>query len=147
MKLLPKAARDLRRAAALTKPFCDRCTGPARRCCDEVFCAAVQRGLEFAGLPVPEKPGAHGVPFLGPNGCTVPPEHRPGCSGFGCDQVPLEVRRTADAHLRSAYLACETTRVLADTASVVSKALLNLKVEGCSPLVRDVHDRMREAGR
>lgn len=128
MKLLPKAARDLRRAAALTKPFCDRCTGPARRCCDEVFCAAVQRGLEFAGLPVPEKPGAHGVPFLGPSGCTVPPEHRPGCAGFGCDQVPIEVRRAAHEHVMSATKRCETVGVLVDTGGLVSRAVLGAMV-------------------
>ncbi len=52
------------------------------RCCDRMFCDAVA-----ADLP----DGVHyqydavaAIPFLGPTGCRVSPEHRPYCTGYVC---------------------------------------------------------------
>lgn len=74
---------------ALNKLFkltCERCNSicPSTdkyRCCDKIFCSIVERNL----ISPIEKPNLGNIPYMGPNGCVVPPEFRPQCVGFMCE--------------------------------------------------------------
>lgn len=54
------------------------------RCCDKMFCELTKElfppGVEY-------KPTGHEIPFMGPNGCIVKPEHRLFCTGFLCPGI------------------------------------------------------------
>lgn len=74
-----------RRLATITGERCARCPGVGpERCCADAFCEVVERGLRHTGRPVPERTGHPKARFLGPTGCVLPPELRPGCTGFVC---------------------------------------------------------------
>lgn len=110
MKPLPKAVQALRRAARVTKAVCVGCDHdtPAR-CCSALFCGIVEKGLVAINEPVPAKPGLYGAPFLGPNGCVVPPELRPGCAAYACEER-LGPAARAERN-RQLYLALEDPTV------------------------------------
>lgn len=83
-----RTVNSLRDIAALTAPKCATCpsmkTAP-HRCCDKAFCDIVKAGMERAGLPAIPTTG-HQIPYMGEHGCVVPPEYRPGCAGYVCDE-------------------------------------------------------------
>lgn len=81
------------------------------------------------------------MPFLdAARGCVVPPEHRPGCSGFGCDQVSLEVREQATALLIAATR-CPTVQLLGATAAAVSRTILRERLLDV-PVLRAACERL-----
>lgn len=74
----------LKQLAEITKAKCGQCpTLPLTRCCDSDFCNLASQEMAAHGfyLPPTDNPV---VPYLGPNGCIVPPEYRPGCTLFVC---------------------------------------------------------------
>lgn len=95
MTVLPKARQAARRLAVVTGRVCAGCESvTSARCCSPDFCRIVRAGLEVEGLEIPPEPGGYGVPFLDPeHGCTVPPELRPGCTGFVCARAGPDVMR------------------------------------------------------
>jgi hypothetical protein len=90
----PVSKRRLERMAELTRQKCEECPSiygamkPAR-CCDKFFCELTTETIrELGGEPIPH--GTHPeLPYMGENGCVVPPHLRPVCSGFVC-QAHLE---------------------------------------------------------
>lgn len=75
----------IRRLAAITGERCGRCPGVGPdRCCDDAFCQVVEVGLRATGREVPAATGHPKARFLGPSGCVLPPEFRPGCAGYVC---------------------------------------------------------------
>lgn len=82
-----RTVNALRAVAALTNAKCGTCKAEGHkktRCCDKVFCDVVAAGLERAGMPAIAPTGHPTIPFMGEKGCVVPPELRPGCSGYVC---------------------------------------------------------------
>lgn len=80
--MTPRAAKLIRRMHRLTSRQCRR-TGCEFDCCTIDFCGVVRAGLQLMGEevePVTREPWS----YKGPSGCVVPPELRPGCSGFLC---------------------------------------------------------------
>lgn len=77
----------------LTGAICGKCPGAEpNRCCDLDFCTAVELGLKTVGKTFPRTDHPT-LFFMGPQGCTVPPEYRPGCSGYVCpDQMEKQPR-------------------------------------------------------
>lgn len=66
----------------LTEPECRKCRVP-QSCCDEFYCnLAAAHALE-EGV-VLEKTGHPKLPFMGPEGCIVPPHLRPLCTLHVC---------------------------------------------------------------
>lgn len=69
----------------LTQKLCEGCNATSPyRCCERDFCIAVERGLLAVGKSIPRTDHPQ-LPFMGPSGCVVPAELRPGCSGYVCE--------------------------------------------------------------
>lgn len=84
-----RTVNAIRKLQRLTERACATCPSenhvrPKYRCCDDAFCGMVESALKAVGRPVPEYTGNSEVRFMGPNGCVVAPEDRPGCSGYVC---------------------------------------------------------------
>lgn len=71
----------------LTRQACDGCDheGKWHRCCGTIFCEQVKKDLDATGIEI-ERPGPVGLPYMGPNGCVVPPHLRPVCTGYVCPE-------------------------------------------------------------
>lgn len=75
--------------AAITKPLCLAGTGCGERankpyrCCEKQYC---DRAAKFAleGYGIKLQPTGHEIPFMGPDGCTVPLHLRPICTIHAC---------------------------------------------------------------
>lgn len=89
----------LQKIAALTGAKCATCVnvGPYR-CCDPVFCDMAEASAKALGYQ-PVRTG-HAIPFMGPKGCTIPPEYRPGCAGFVCGEHLAADRQFAREYRR-----------------------------------------------
>lgn len=69
--------------AALTAPKCAGCRA-AFQCCSAAHCEAARDfALDTFGIRLEEGEGP--LPFLGVNGCTVPPHLRPICAVHVCE--------------------------------------------------------------
>ena len=68
--------------ADLTRPKCGECRSPLS-CCDEMYCHLAGEMIQEAGLNVPTT-GHPRLPYMGPNGCVVPPHLRPACTMHLC---------------------------------------------------------------
>jgi hypothetical protein len=55
------------------------------RCCDVLFCGFVEKYLNSKGI-FKDKPNVGGIPYMGEKGCVLPPELRPQCTGFSCQE-------------------------------------------------------------
>lgn len=86
-----KTSETLQKMAAVTRARCETCpsvVGPmkATRCCDKFFCEVATITIrKLGGNPEtfrsdfdPE------LPYMGPEGCRVPPTLRPVCTGYVC---------------------------------------------------------------
>ncbi len=76
----------------LTKGECTRCPKP-HSCCDAVYCQAAAnyaKGTWGIDLPKTNHPT---LPFMGPQGCTVPPHLRPICTVHTCEVSSLGFKR------------------------------------------------------
>lgn len=90
--------KSLRELAKITGEKCAKCpTLETYRCCDAYFCGMAKPEMESLGVSIPEVEDGP-LPYMGPTGCVVPPEYRPGCSGFVCPQ------HLGDAKFRTKYL-------------------------------------------
>lgn len=68
--------------AELTLPKCKECPRPMS-CCDPMYCEIAEGYSKERGFPVPEKHAGR-LPFMGPNGCVMPPHQRPLCTLHVC---------------------------------------------------------------
>lgn len=76
----------------LTLKACQGCvTDNPYRCCSSEFCRAVEAGLKAVSKDIP-KTSHPSLQYMSEKGCVVPPELRPGCSGYVC-QGALEKDR------------------------------------------------------
>lgn len=79
------SASAFEKLAALTRKKCETCPTTAKhRCCDRVFCQLVQDGMPAGVAELYHFDEAAEVPFMGPGGCRVSPEHRAFCTAFIC---------------------------------------------------------------
>jgi hypothetical protein len=73
--------------ARITLEKCQKCPVSGAevqyRCCDKIFCEVVRETMP-SGVSYPYNEG-HRVPYMGPTGCVVSPEHRPYCSAYVCN--------------------------------------------------------------
>ena len=101
----PHARRHLRKVAKLTERACGSCPYQDRdqfRCCGPRFCETTRAQLAIAGVEV-EETGHPALLYMGLAGCVVPPELRPGCTGFLCPEVlDKRTRRLRDKLMRDA---------------------------------------------
>ena len=89
----------LQKIAALTSGKCATCPGVGEyRCCDAMFCEMAEASAKALGYQ-PVRTG-HEIPFMGPKGCTIPPEYRPGCAGFVCGEHLAADRKFAREYRR-----------------------------------------------
>jgi hypothetical protein len=70
----------------MTNPECGKCRAP-RSCCDAMYCGCAEEYArdEWGFDLTPLKTDHPTLPFMGPDGCTVPPHLRPLCSLHTCD--------------------------------------------------------------
>ena len=81
------AKNALCKVQQLTAAACQKCvTDEPYRCCSTEFCQAVEAGLKAVGKEFP-KTSHPTLQYMGEKGCMVPPELRPGCSGYVCISV------------------------------------------------------------
>ena len=92
--MTPKDISTYRKLSSLTKAKCETCPtiqnleDTPYRCCDKIFCDAVKEGLPI-GIRYSE-PNEGGLPYMGKEGCVVPPHLRPGCTAFICPNHLLD---------------------------------------------------------
>ena len=73
-----------RQMAELTRPECSNVCRVPRSCCHEEHCGmAEQVAEELWGVRLERIKGA-AIPFIGPDGCIVPPHLRPNCTLHTC---------------------------------------------------------------
>jgi hypothetical protein len=78
----------------LTRPFCGECR-VALSCCDALYCAQAEENLGEYGI-VLEHTDHPTLPFMGKDGCIVPPFARPLCTFHVCDMNAFGFLRTKD---------------------------------------------------
>ncbi len=54
------------------------------RCCSRLYCEAARRYCQSKGIALTDT-GNPDLPFMSPNGCVLPPEHRPICAIHTCE--------------------------------------------------------------
>lgn len=52
-------------------------------CCTKFACTASEVELRLLGIEI-EKTDNPDLPYMGPNGCVIPPEYRPSCTMYVC---------------------------------------------------------------
>jgi hypothetical protein len=90
---MKRAERNRLRIAAwqevadLTHPKCGTCPGQGpNRCCDRIYCDEATRWAKDKWGIELKPTGYHPeLPFMGPEGCVVPPHLRPICAVHVCD--------------------------------------------------------------
>jgi hypothetical protein len=73
--------------ADLTRPKCGQGRAPLS-CCDEMYCELAAENIKEAGLDIPTT-GHVRLPYMGPNGCVVPPYLRQLCTFHVCSITGL----------------------------------------------------------
>lgn len=69
----------------LTRPKCVECPNLLpHRCCDKMYCDLVTISAAEAGIKLPKTTGHPTLPYMGENGCVVPPHLRPACTLHVC---------------------------------------------------------------
>lgn len=68
--------------ADMTRPKCGECRVPLS-CCEEMYCELARMNIEASGLQIPKTSHAT-LPYMGPDGCVVPPHLRPLCTLHVC---------------------------------------------------------------
>ncbi len=123
--------KRLRKLAKLTAPACEACpqaVGSTTRCCAAVFCEIADEQAKMQGH-TQERVSSGPVPFLGPQGCVMPPEYRPGCSGYLCPgQFTKKIRKRHDQLLSACKLDPEFAAML-EHGKERSVVLLEAKVK------------------
>ncbi len=83
----PTTRRAVRKLARATSSVCSPCASDKPdRCCSPTFCDIADAQARLAGHVQVQVGGGSPVKFLGPNGCVMPPEYRPGYTGFVCPE-------------------------------------------------------------
>lgn len=99
--MTPEAKQALESLACALAPICESgaCIFGKHGCCDRVFCDAVRRGVTKLGYDVEWREDQR-LPYMGPEGCRVPPHLRPACSWYVCADDKLEdIQKAAVAYL------------------------------------------------
>jgi len=81
--MTPKLKALYEEIAALTKPKCGQCRVP-HGCCNKHQCELTERYAAEMGVML-QRTDHPDLPFLGKDGCVVPPHHRPICSVHVCE--------------------------------------------------------------
>lgn len=85
----PEQITAIRAIAELTKPKCATCrTCKPYRCCESFYCEVAKGHMRLNGITPPE-PTGHDIPYMGKDGCILPPEYRPICALHHCDIASL----------------------------------------------------------
>ena len=79
--------------AEMTLPKCQECKVPFS-CCSEEYCAIAEKSITEAGAVIPHQHHHPRLPYMGPNGCVVPPHLRPLCTMHTCNIASLGFERT-----------------------------------------------------
>ena len=85
MKRDPRLVGLYKKIAAHTVPECGRCRVP-HGCCDVMYCEMAREFAKEQGVELKDTgfKNQKVLPFLGPEGCVVPPHLRPVCSVHVC---------------------------------------------------------------
>lgn len=117
--------RALRKLSKITAPLCATCPtagGEPTRCCSRDFCEIADKQARLVGHAQDRVNDA--VPFLGPNGCVMPPEYRPGCTGFLCPSARTKVYVKRHAQLVSVCEADPVFVAMRDLGAKCSESIL-----------------------
>lgn len=60
-----------------------RCAKDGFDCCSKFFCKVSEIEMKALGYHI-DKTDNPEIPYMGPNGCVIPPEYRPGCTMYVC---------------------------------------------------------------
>jgi hypothetical protein len=74
--------------AKLTEPECAACAVASRhqfRCCAFEYCAMAEELAKEFGVQVQKQAVVDTLPYMGPQGCVMPPYLRPLCTMHTCD--------------------------------------------------------------
>jgi len=77
-----KEIKLFQKMADLTLPKCKECRIPLS-CCDKMYCTIAKDYANDKGIKL-EETGNEKLPFMGENGCIVPPWLRPLCTLHNC---------------------------------------------------------------
>jgi hypothetical protein len=93
-------------------------------CCSKFFCKVSELEMAALGYHV-DKTDNVDIPYMGPDGCVIPPEYRPGCSLYVCP-VHLKdrkFRREWDRH-RQKILKDPAMKKAIDVSTAAVKELI-----------------------
>jgi len=78
----------------MTSPECAKCRNP-HSCCDALYCqcAEIYAKDEWGVDLTPLKTDHPKLPFMGSDGCVVPPHLRPLCTMYTCDINSLGIKK------------------------------------------------------
>lgn len=71
----------------MTNKECGKCRAPYS-CCSPEYCEQADDYSQEHGV-ILQRTGHLKLPFMGPNGCIVPPHLRPTCTVYTCDIASL----------------------------------------------------------
>lgn len=103
-------AAVLTEIAELTAPTCGNSPecelqghgGRPYRCCSRLYCEAVRQYCRSKGITLTDT-GHSDLPFMGPDGCTLSPEHRPICVIHTCQWSGSARPHCGDAAITARY--------------------------------------------
>lgn len=78
--------------AALTLPECAKTCKVPFSCCSLEYCEFAEQFAISNGTPI-SRTGNEKLPFMGPNGCTMPPHLRPLCTLHTCEINSVGIKR------------------------------------------------------
>ena len=73
-------------------------------CCSKFFCKVSELEMKALGFHV-DKTDNKDIPYMGPKGCVIPPEYRPGCTMYVCPNHLKDrtFRREWDRHRQKIF--------------------------------------------
>lgn len=78
-------------------------SGHPYRCCSRLYCEAARRYCQSKGIALTDT-GHPYLPFMGPDGCVLPPEHRPICAIHTCQWSGSADPHCGDAAMTARYV-------------------------------------------
>lgn len=81
--MIEKLKNLYQQLSELTNPMCGKCAH-SYGCCSKEYCELVEDRAKELGVTIPEKTN-NPIPYMGGNGCVVPPYLRPICTMHTCD--------------------------------------------------------------
>lgn len=130
----------IRQVQKLTELKCQTCpTREPYRCCDRTFCDLAEQGAKALGY-TPQKTDHPDLPYMGPKGCVIPAEYRPGCSTYVCFHhlEDREFRREYNRKMQKIQADTDFRKALECTREMATNILLEkLNLKGAT------HGRVR----